>query len=135
MIVRAPRPCEVHGPASIRFLRIQDVHVANRRRRRWRLGCGTLKKSRGVDWLGSRPGVFVERNAESAVEDTVACNLQFDKDGLFGIQHRGFAQELGAKSNDVKPLVRGRDVLQNLPVTQSILQATGTGRVVEVDTH
>jgi predicted dehydrogenase len=36
---------------------------------------------------------------------------------------------------DAKPLVSGRDGLQNLRVTDAIVEAARTGKVVEVDTH
>ena len=36
---------------------------------------------------------------------------------------------------DAKPLVSGRDGLQNLPVTDAIVEAARTGKVVEIDTH
>ena len=36
---------------------------------------------------------------------------------------------------DAKPLVSGRDALQNLRVTDAIVEAARTGRVIEVDTH
>ncbi len=36
---------------------------------------------------------------------------------------------------DAKPLVSGRDGLQNLRVTDAIVEAARSGQVVEVDTH
>jgi len=36
---------------------------------------------------------------------------------------------------DAKPLVSGRDGLQNLRVIDAIVEVARTGKVVEVDTH